>query len=517
MSEDNRIRDILIVGGGSAGWMAAAALSRVFNAQDVRIRLVESEEIGIVGVGEATIPPILTFNAMLGLEENEFIRQTQATFKLGIEFVNWTRLDHTYIHPYGALGIDIDAIRFYHFWLKLRELGDTSEITDYGVSAMAAKLGRFTRPSPDPRTVLSSLAYSFHFDAGLYAKYLRAYSEARGVRRTEGKVADVQLRGEDGFIESIQMESGERISADLFIDCTGFRGLLIEQTLKAGYVDWSNWLPCNRAVATACAHAEHNITPFTRATAREAGWQWRIPLQHRIGTGYVYCSDFISDDEATATLLRNLDGPALVEPRLLRFTGGQRKRFWVKNCVSLGLASGFMEPLESTSIHLIQAGITKLLALFPDRTFDPVLIDEYNRLSSIQFENIRNFLVLHYKATERNDTPFWDRCRTMAIPEGLKRKIDLFEESGRFFRYEDELFNEHNWAAVFFGQNIRPRRYDPLVDSHDINAVRQKIANLRMLVARAAESMPTHRAFIDANCAAAAEVRPSPWSPKAGA
>ncbi|MEJ0059939.1 MAG: tryptophan halogenase family protein [Terricaulis sp.] len=497
---ENRIQKIVIVGGGSAGWMAAAALSRVMRGQ-ASIRLIESEEIGIVGVGEATIPPILTFNGMLGIDENEFAKKTQATFKLGIEFVNWTRQGHTYLHPFGAFGIDIEAIKFHQFWLKLQQMGQASPIDDYCLSATAARLGRFARPTPDPRSVLSSLAYAFHFDAGLYALYLRDYAEQRGVVRTEGRVVDVGVRGEDGFVESVTLASGERIEGELFIDCSGFRGLLIEQTLKTGYVDWSKWLPCDRAIAAPCASAS-DLTPFTRATAREAGWQWRIPLQHRIGNGYVYCSKYISDEDARATLLANLDGALLAEPRLLHFTAGMRKRFWNKNVVALGLASGFMEPLESTSIHLVQAGISKLLALFPDRSFNPVLIDEYNKLTTAQFENIRNFLVLHYNATERNDTPFWDYCRTMAIPEGLQRKIDLFRDSGRFFRYEDELFAENNWIAVMLGQNIMPRHYDPLVDGVDFDSMRANVERIKTLIRKTADSLPTHRAFIEQYCAA---------------
>jgi tryptophan 7-halogenase len=497
---ENRIRSVVIVGGGSAGWMAAAALARVMRGQ-VSIRLVESEEIGIVGVGEATIPPILTFNSMLGLDEDDFVRKTQATFKLGIEFVNWTRQGHAYLHPFGAFGVDIEAIKFHQFWLKLHQIGEGGPIEDYCLSATAARLGRFARPTPDPRSVLSSIAYAFHFDAGLYALYLRGYSEQRGVIRTEGRVVDVGVRGEDGFVESVTLASGERIEGDLFIDCSGFRGLLIEETLKTGYIDWRHWLPCDRAIAAPCANAG-DLTPYTRATAREAGWQWRIPLQHRVGNGYVYCSQYISDDDARATLIANLEGELLAEPRLLSFTTGMRKKFWNKNVVSLGLASGFMEPLESTSIHLVQAGISKLLALFPDRSFNPVLIEEYNTLTTAQFENIRNFLVLHYNATERNDTPFWDYCRTMSVPDELRRKIALFSDSGRFFRYQDELFSDNNWIAVLLGQNIMPQHYDPLVDGVDFNAVRANVARIKSLIRKTAEALPTHRAFIDLHCAA---------------
>jgi tryptophan halogenase len=497
------IRQVVIVGGGTAGWMAAAALARLQKTGVTRITLVESDEIGTVGVGEATIPPIQTFNGILGIDENDFLRHTQGTFKLGIQFVDWTRPGHTYMHPFGSIGADIEAIRFHQFWLKLHLMGATPWIDAYNVSAVAAELGRFSRQGAAAGP-LTSPAYAYHFDASLYARYLRAYAEHHGVLRREGKIAHVALRGEDGFIEAVELEGGLRIEGDLFIDCSGFRGLLIEQALKTGYEDWSHWLACDRAVAVPCEGVDEP-TPYTRATSRPSGWQWRIPLQHRIGNGYVYSSAHLDDGAAAETLMANLDGAPLAEPRVLKFTSGMRRKAWNKNCVALGLAGGFMEPLESTAIHLVQAGITKLLALFPDRGFDPVEIDEYNRLTASQWEQIRDFLIFHYKVVERDDTPFWKDRRAMAIPESLERKIELFRGRGRLFRHEDDLFSEHSWIAVLLGQGVIPEGYDPLVDTISEAAIRHNLERMRAWVRQNVESMPSQRAYIQANCAAASD------------
>ena len=483
--------------------MAAATLSRFLKNDYCRIRLIESEEIGTVGVGEATIPQINTFNRTLGVDENDFIRATQATFKLGIEFVDWTRLGHRYIHPFGPYGLNMEGVSFHSYWLKLLQLEPDTDLGDFSLQVMACRQGKFMRPVDAGNSPLSKIAYAFHFDAHLYARYLRKYSEQRGVVRTEGKIVDVKQRGEDGFIEAVVLDSGERIEGDLFIDCSGFRGLLIEQTLKTGYEDWTHWLPCNRAAAVPC-ESGGELTPYTRSTARKAGWQWRIPLQHRIGNGYVYSSEYISDDEAVSTLLANLDGPARAEPRILRFVTGRRKKFWVKNCVTLGLASGFLEPLESTSIHLVQVGLAHLMTLFPDRRFVPVEIDRYNRLMTWEYERIRDFLVLHYKATERSDSPFWDYCRTMSIPDFLREKIDLFSERGRTFRENEELFTDTSWFAVLVGQNIRAQSHDPLVDVLSDDELRRRLSHIRATIRNCVDTMPSHHEFIARNCAATA-------------
>jgi len=495
------IENVVIVGGGTAGWMAAAALSRFLRNGVTRIRLVESDEIGTVGVGEATIPPIQNFTQMLRIDEDEFIRHTQGTFKLGIEFVDWTRLGHRYMHPFGLFGVDIEGVPFHQYYLRSRMLGASDDIETYSLTSVAARQGRFTRVRghgfPDKHW-----SYAYHFDASLVAGFLRSYAENAGVTRTEGKVVEVVQRSQDGFIEALLLENGDIVAGDLFIDCTGFRSLLIEQTLRVNFEDWSHWLPCNRAVAVPSAN-NAPPRPYTRSTAHAAGWQWNIPLQHRTGNGFVYSSEAIGDDEAAELLLGNLEGEALAEPRLVPFATGRREKFWHKNCVALGLSAGFLEPLESTAIHLIQTGIAKLLALFPDRNFSQVEIDEYNRLVAANYEQVRDFLILHYKATERNDSDLWNYCRTMAIPDSLQNKIDLFEASGRCFRYEDDLFSVTSWVAVLLGQGIRPARYDEIVNSMTADELTDVLQSMREKIEQRARQIPMQQGFIDEHCAAA--------------
>jgi tryptophan 7-halogenase len=491
---DRRIRSVLIVGGGSAGWMTAAALSNALK-RDCMITVVESEQIGTVGVGEATIPPIRLFNQVLGLDERDFLRETKGSFKLGIEFVDWARLGHRYFHPFGPFGRDFDTVPIHQHWLAARRAGDELALDALSMAWGAAKRGRFSPPMSDPRSVGSTFDYAYHFDAGLYAAMLRRYSEARGVTRVEGLIRGAELEPDTGHVARVVLETGDSLEADLYIDCSGFRGLLIEEALQTGYEDWSHWLPCDRAVAVPCASADP-FTPYTRSTAREAGWQWRIPLQHRTGNGYVYCSRFLDDAAASDTLMANLDGEALAAPRVLRFTTGRRRRFWNGNVVAIGLSSGFLEPLESTSLHLIQSGISKLLGLFPDRDFDPLIAGEYNRISAGEFERIRDFLILHYKLTERGDSELWRYCAGMSIPETLADKIRHFSAYGRLLARDLDLFGAPSWLAVHIGQFNWPRAADPLLEFQAPGG-RDYIHRLADAIDRAAETMPPHRQFLD--------------------
>ncbi|WP_298091367.1 tryptophan halogenase family protein [uncultured Sphingomonas sp.] len=489
------ISHVVIVGGGTAGWMAAAAAARFLDDGQRRITLVESDAIGTVGVGEATIPPIIGFNRLLGIDESRFLTATGGSYKLGIEFVGWDTGKDLYFHPFGHHGRDFDGLNFHQTWLKLRDRDGIGPIDDYAMAAAAAQAGTFAHPATDPRSPLSGLAYAYHFDAGRYAAFLRAQAEAGGVTRIEGRIKRAERDPASGHVAAVVLDDGRRVAGDLFIDCSGFRSLLLGQAMEVPFVDWSHWLPCDRALAVPTRRTDP-VLPYTRATARPAGWQWRIPLQHRTGNGHVYASAFTDDAEAERLLLANLDAEPTDSPRRLSFKAGRYQRMWEGNVVALGLAGGFLEPLESTSIHLIQNGISKLFALFPDKRFTAVERDRYNRFMTDAYDSIRDFIILHYHATRRDDTPFWRHVRTMAIPDTLAEKIALFREKGRIFRYDDELFAVPSWVAVMIGQNIIPDGYDPIVDALDEDRVADALRQMRRANATLARTLPPHAAVL---------------------
>ncbi|RNJ63680.1 MAG: tryptophan 7-halogenase [Porphyrobacter sp. IPPAS B-1204] len=493
----NRLARVVIVGGGTAGWMAAAALSRFFNDGRRTVTLIESDAIGTVGVGEATIPPIRSFNAMLDIPEAEFLRETRGTCKLGIEFVNWGRQGDRYFHPFGTYGQDLHGIAFHQLWLRehARSGAGAGDIGDYSMSTAAARLGRFARPTAGAQSAVKEIAYAYHFDAGLYAAYLRRMAERQGVIRIEGQITHANRNGETGDVESVTLENGTAVAGDLFIDCSGFRGLLIEEALDTGYEDWSHWLPMDRALAVP-SRSPGPPDPFTRATAHSAGWQWRIPLQHRTGNGHVYSSAFMDDDTAREILLDHLESAPLAQPRGLRFLTGMRRKAWNHNVVAIGLSSGFIEPLESTSIHLIQNGIARLFALFPDLPFSPIERDEYNRGMRELFEDVRDFVILHYKATQRDDSEFWRYIQHMSIPDSLARKMALWQHRGRVFRENAELFSAPSWIAVMLGQNIWPQAHDPIADTLDEDKVAAAMAQMRAAYADVAGRLPAHGDFL---------------------
>lgn len=493
---------IAIVGGGTAGWMAAAVLTKFLDRRRYGITLVESEAIGTVGVGEATIPQLRLLNQALGFDEDDFVRSTQATFKLGIEFAGWGDADSRYIHAFGALGRQVGFVPFQHLWLRARAMGDSHPLDAYSLNAAAAYAGRMAR-GREAETPLGALMSAYHFDAGLYAAYLRRFAENHGATRIEGRITAVERYGDSGDVRSLAIEGGRSLEADLFVDCSGFIGLLIEKSLETGYEDWSRWLPCDRALAVPSTHAAGELTPYTRATARTAGWQWRIPLQHRVGNGLVYCSGAMSDDVAAETLLAGLDGAPLAEPRPLRFTAGRRRQAWNHNVVAIGLAAGFIEPLESTSIHLVQSAVERLIKLLPGRAIEPADRAEFNAQTAFEWERVRDFIILHYHLNRR-DEPFWRDRAAMTIPDTLAEKIELFAASGRVFRFNEELFAEAGWLQVMVGQGLIPRGYHPLADAPSQAELAEMLALMRQAVARPVSAMPGHRAFIAAHCAAPA-------------
>lgn len=494
--DTKKIQKVIIAGGGTAGWMCAALLAKTMG-KVLDIKLIESDQIGTVGVGEATIPPLVRYNQLLGVNEQEFMAAVQATFKLGISFENWRDVNENYFHSFGLTGTDHWTAGFQHFWLRGSQKGLAEDFGDYCLELRAAQEERFAHLPKN------GLNYAFHIDATLYAKFLRKLAENSGVQRNEGKIVDVTTNGDSGFIESVTLDSGSKIEGDLFIDCTGFRGLLIEQTLHTGYEDWSHWLPCDSAVAVQTESTGEAILPYTRSIARESGWQWRIPLQHRVGNGMVYCSRYVNDEQARETLLANIEGELLTEPRVIKFRPGTRLKHWRKNCVAIGLSSGFIEPLESTSIHLIQRGIIRLMQIFPLQGINQSDIDEFNQQTKVELEHIRDFIILHYHVTERQDTPFWRHCRNMEIPESLRHRIDLFRETGRVFKAPTELFAENSWIQVMLGQGVVPKQYHPVVDVMGDDELKRFLQDIKSQVDNTVAQLPRHEVYVDQYCKSA--------------
>jgi len=492
---------IVIVGGGTAGWMSAAALVGVLKPGLCEVRLIESDEIGTVGVGEATLPQMRAFNDAVGIIEADMMRRTNATFKLGIEFVDWGVEGSSYLHPFGTYGTSLGGVEFHHQWLRASQHGRAGPIEEYSFAVMAARRNRFEFPHEDHTVLASTFDYAYHFDAGLYAQYLRAFCERRGVERIEGRIVDVALDPERGDIASLRLASGEEVVGDFFIDCSGFRGLLIGEALQSGWQDWSEWLPCDRALAVPSVRM-NEIPPYTRATAREAGWQWRIPLQHRTGNGHIFASAFTDEQRVADVLMGNLDGEALGEPRLIRFAAGRRSVSWTRNCMAVGLASGFLEPLESTSIYLVQSAIMTFLRLLPDREVDPALAREFNRVMDVEYERIRDFLILHYHANARREGELWRHCREMAIPDSLQAKVAAFTHRGHIQLHKDGLFSPPSWLSVLLGQGSRPRHYHPLADTLPAETLFAEMDSLRARSASQVASLPSHETAIEDYCLA---------------
>ena len=493
MSEGSQ-RRIVIVGGGTAGWMTAAAMAR-FLIPGSSVTLVESDEIGTVGVGEATIPAIRNFNNALGLDEAEFLKATGGTYKLGITFEEWGGPGQSYMHAFGLVGRGLGLLPFHHYWLRGRAMGIAKPLGHYVLNNVVAAGNRFAHVERAEDSQLPPMPYAFHFDASLYARFLRGFAEERGVVRQEGRIVAVNRHPTSGDIASITLASGGQIEGDFFVDCSGFRGLLIEQELESGFEDWSHWLPCDRAIPMPCTSVKP-LVPYTRSIARKAGWQWRIPLQHRIGNGYVFCSRHISEDEAAATLLANLDGEAMAEPRVLRFQAGKRRRSWIRNVVAIGLSSGFLEPLESTSIHLVQTAVNRLLDLLPRGEASDAQRDEYNRRTDFEMSRIRDFIILHYHANGRVGEAFWDEIRAVEVPETLQRKLALFRSSGGIFRDGDELFDIPGWVQVMIGQNIIPEQWHPITDQVAEDKLKLFLDSLEQSYVRDSARMQDHADFL---------------------
>ena len=488
---NKQITKIIIAGGGTAGWMAAASLSKLLG-KSFDITLVESDQIGTVGVGEAAIPTLTAFHRLLGINEQAFMKETHSTFKLGINFENWKTGNDEYMHGFGRVGKGCWAGDFQHFWLHGKRNNIEFDFDKYCPEIQAAKAEKFALSK-------DGLNYSYHLDATLYAKFLRSFSEAHGVKRIEGKIVDVAQDKSTDDIKSIQLDNGNVIEGQLFIDCTGFSALLIEKTLKTGYEDWSHWLPCDSAVAVQTESVSAPL-PYTRSIAHGSGWQWRIPLQHRVGNGLVFCSKYLSDEDAKTLLMGNIEGEAINQPRVIKFQTGRRLKGWNKNCVALGLSSGFLEPLESTSIHLIMSGVLRLIRLFPFEGISPSAVNEYNQQLTAELEHIRDFIILHYHATERADTPFWQYCKDMEIPDSLKQRINLFKETGRIFTSEGELFRIDSWAQVMLGQGIHPEQYHQIAAIMKQHELDKFLGDIRHTIDNAIAGLPSHQTFLDQYC-----------------
>lgn len=489
------VKKVVIAGGGAAGWIAAATLSKLLGPL-LDITLVESDDIGIVGVGEATIPTFTTFHHLLGIDEQEFMRATQATFKLGISFEDWGKLGDRYIHSFGQVGKPTWMGDFQHMWLQAKAEGFGGDLEDYCFELQAAKANKFATSKN------ANINYAYHLDARLYAKFLRTFSEANGVTRIEGKIIEAPQDPETGFIQALVLESGQRIEGDLFLDCTGFRGLLLEQTLKTGYEEWGHWLPTDRALAVQTRSVADPL-PYTRSMAHEAGWQWQIPLQHRVGNGLVWCSEHMSDDEARAKLLSNIDGETLTEPLLIKYRTGRRRKVWNKNCVGLGLAIGFVEPLESTAIHLIQVSMTRLVQMFPFSGITEAMASRFNEMTVNELEQIRDFIILHYKLNDRNDSPFWNQAKAMDVPESLTRRMDLFRENAFAYQGADELFRVDSWIQVMLGQGLEPQGHHLMGRLMAPEQLRMALGGIKTNIAKAVASMPSHQEFLNHYCSAA--------------
>lgn len=496
-----KIKKIIILGGGTAGWMTAAALGKISQLTNVQVQLIESDGIGTVGVGEATLTALQGFNRLLGINEDEFIKETQATFKLGIKFVDWDQIGNEYHHAFGVSGKPMGSnVKFYQYWLKMQALGKAEKYENYSLNALASEENKFMRAFDAGNSPLSGLDHGFHLDASLYAKYLRKLAENGGVERTEGIVKQVHQHN-NGFIKSLVLEDGSEHHADFFIDCSGFNALLIGETLKTSFDDWSHWLPCDRAITVQTQNTQAPW-PYTQATAQKAGWQWRIPLQHRVGNGHVYSSKYMSDDEAKNMLLNSVVGPILTEPKLIKFQTGYRKESWHKNCLAIGLSSGFIEPLESTSLHLVQSAIEQLFKFFPTKNFAQAEINEYNRQTNYKIECIRNLLITHYCVTKRDDSDFWNYCRTMSVPPEVTQKIEQFSKNGRIFRFNDNMYDSISWFQIMNGQGIKPQSYDPLVDLMPEDTIDKELKNVLSVIRQSADYMPTHQEFIAQHCKA---------------